>query len=266
MESVLRKWRALYGVYAQDWLAYKANGVIWILTDLVTAITMPLVWASAAKSGLIQGYDAASFTVYYLAMLMTVAFVTSHIMWEIGFEIKEGQFTTYLVRPMSFVQTMFVRNFAWRSIRFVMTIPFLIALYFAYGSMLQGATVFLGWQFWAAFLLGHFVSFSFVLALASLALYFQEATTIFELHYVPQLFLSGYMFPVALLPGWAQSLALWLPFYYTTGLPVDVLVGKVSPSQAVPLIGAQLLWVGVCFIAGHFLWRSGLKHYTGVGI
>ncbi|HCE01185.1 MAG TPA: hypothetical protein DER07_09105, partial [Armatimonadetes bacterium] len=69
----------MFAIYFQDGIAYRASGLIWITTDVVTAVTMPLVWASAAKGGYIQGFSAGDFVVYYLSMLMIASFVTSHI-------------------------------------------------------------------------------------------------------------------------------------------------------------------------------------------
>jgi ABC-2 type transport system permease protein len=266
VQRTLRKWRAIYGVFAQDWLAYKANGIIWILTDMVTAITMPLVWASAAGSGVIEGYNRADFTLYYMAMLLLGSFITSHMMWEISFEIREGQFSTYLVRPISFFQYTFVRNFAWRSIRFMMTLPFFFGLALAYWNLLPGAQIYIGWEFWVAVILGHCVSISIVLMMSMIALFIQEAIAVFELYYIPQLFLSGYMFPISILPEWAQNISKALPFYYTTGVPVELFVGRMDPQHALPLLGMQVLWIVIASTTARMLWRAGLKHYTGIGM
>lgn len=253
-------------VYAQDWLAYKANGIIWILTDMVTAITMPLVWASAAGSGAISGYSAGDFTLYYLAMLLLGSFITSHMMWEISFEIREGVFTNYLLRPFSFFQTMYVRNLSWRAIRIVMTIPFFLVLGACYWNLLQGAHVFLGWQFWASVILGHCVSISVVLMLSMIALFIQEAIAVFELYYIPQLFLSGYVFPIEVMPLWVQKLAHVLPFYYTTGVPVEMLVGRLKPEHSLTFLLGQIGWVVATTLIARVLWKAGLKHYSGIGM
>ncbi|MGL1465783.1 hypothetical protein ACSTI9_00195, partial [Vibrio parahaemolyticus] len=69
-----------------------------------------------------------------------------------------------------------------------------------YRPLLVGAHFYIGWEFWVSLILGHFVSFTFVIAFAMIALYVQEAQAIFELYYVPMLFLSGQLFPIAVLP------------------------------------------------------------------
>lgn len=268
MTSTLRKWRAIFAIFFQEGLAYRASGIIWIMTDLVTAVTMPLVWAkaSAITNGPIGGFSASDFVLYYLCMLMLGSFVTSHIMWDLATEIREGQFSAMLMRPISFFQYTFFRNLSWRIIRSSLFAPIFVVLLFAYSGYLKDATVNLHWEFWVSLVLGHLVSFTFVMMMAMIALMVQEAYSIFELYYVPMLFLSGQLFPVSILPGWAQILAKLFPFYFTTGAPTEILIGRVSGDAILPTLMTQLLWIVICYALSRALWRVGLKHYTGVGM
>lgn len=267
MSTALRKWRAVFGIYFQEGLAYRASGIIWILTDVTTAVTMPLVWANAnTAGGSIAGYRTSDFVLYYLCMLMLGSFITSHIMWELATEIKEGQFSTALLRPMSFFQLTYIRNISWRIIRCTLFAPFFLALLFMYRNLLGEATLNLGWEFWASFILGHFVSFTFVMMMSMLALFTQEVYSIFELYYIPMLFLSGQLFPISLLPPQVVSLAKIFPFYFTTGAPTEILIGRVRGTEAVQNIAIQIVWIGVAYGLSKILWKKGLRHYTGVGL
>jgi ABC-2 type transport system permease protein len=266
MLSTLRKWRAVFAIFFQDGIAYRASGLIWILTDVVVAVTMPLVWANASREGLIQGFSVSDFVVYYLCLLLLQSFITSHIMWELAMEIKEGNFSVALVRPISFYQFTFFRNLSWRIIRTILFAPIFVILLFAYRGFLGDAQVFLGWQFWASFLLGHLVSFCFVMMMSMLALFVQEAQAIFELYYIPMLFLSGQLFPVALLPDWGRTLALMFPFYFTVGAPTEILIGRTTGSDLTRTLLMQLGWVVGCYLVSKVLWKRGLRHYTGVGM
>jgi ABC-2 type transport system permease protein len=266
MELALRKWRAVFAIYFQEGLAYRASGIIWILTDVTTAVTMPLVWAHASKSGAIAGFKTSDFVLYYLCMLLLGSFVTSHIMWDLAMEIKEGQFSTALLRPMSFFQISYIRNLSWRLIRLSLFAPVFVLLVFLYRSLLGEATLNFGPEFWISLVLGHFVSFTVVMAMAMLALYTQEVYSIFELYYIPMLFLSGQLFPISLMPGWAVALAKFFPFYFTTGAPTEILIGRVAGDAAWRTIMIQLVWIAIAYVAGKILWRKGLRHYTGVGM
>jgi ABC-2 type transport system permease protein len=227
---------------------------------------MPLVWASAAQSGSIQGYTRADFVLYYLAMLTLGSFITSHMMWDIAMEIKEGQFTPYLIRPMSFQQVIFFRNLAWRVMRTSISLPMFVVLYFLYRGYLENAQVHLGWQFWCSVVLGHFVSLTFVLLMSNLALFVEEATSIFEIYYIPMLFLSGQIFPLAVLPDWARSLAYAFPFYYTTGVPTEILIGQLKGPEIERALWLQLAWIVGATIVGKLCWRKGLRYYNAVGM
>ena len=262
----MRKWRAIFSIYFQDGLAYRASGLIWVMTDLATAITMPLVWSHAAGNGLISGFSGSDFVLYYLSMLMMGCFITSHFMWDLATEIKEGQFSTALLRPISIYETTFLRNLAWRVMRSMIFLPIFVALLFGYHDLLKGAQIHLSPVFFAAVVGGHLVSFFFIMVMASLALFVEEVYSIFELQYVPLLFLSGQMFPVALMPPWVAKLAHVLPFYYTTGVPTEILVGRLSGQDALSAVLGQLIWISICIVLGRVLWKKGLMQYSAVGM
>lgn len=262
----IRKWWAVFSIYFQDGLAYRASGLIWITTDLVTAVTMPLVWASAAHGGPINGFSSGDFVLYYLCMLMLGSFITSHMMWDLAFEVREGVFTTSLIRPISFFQVMFFRNLSWRIIRSGLFGPFFVLLLFLFKGYVSEPHLFLGWQFWASLILGNLVSFSFVMMMSSLTLFVTEAASIFELYYVPMLFLSGQLFPVSVLPQWARNIAVLFPFYYTTGAPTEILIGRIGVGSMPSILATQVVWVAFSYLVGKVMWAKGLKFYTGVGM
>lgn len=266
MLSVLKKWFAFFLIYFKDGLAYRVNGVIWILTDAFTMFTMPLVWTSAMGPGGVAGFSKGDIVKYYLAMLMVSGFVVCHFMWELSMEIKDGQFSAQLVRPISVYQVYFIRNLSWRLIRMSLCVPFLLLFMWFYRDSLQGTQFYWGWQFWSSLILGHLLSFTTVMMLGFIALFVEEAMALFELYYFPMLFLSGQVVPVAMLPVWAQTLAKYLPFYYTTNLPVDIGIGRVNDTTALSGMAVQLLYITLTFGVSKVLWAKGLRQFSGVGL
>lgn len=262
----MRKAWALFAIYFQEGLAYRASGVIWVLTDVATAVTMPLVWATASKSGPIAGFGTSDFVLYYLCMLLLQCFVTSHVMWDFAMEIREGQFSNMLLRPVNWYLMAFVRNLAWRVFRPFLFLPFFFLFLWLYRGYLGDAHVYLAPSFWAAMILGHLVSFTFVTMLSMVALFTQEAMSIFELYYLPMLLLSGGVFPVSVLPGWAQNLAHVLPFYSTVGAPTDILVGRTSPERIGQVLLIQVAWIAFSYVGYRVLWAKGLRQYASVGM
>ncbi|MBL8066062.1 MAG: ABC-2 family transporter protein [Chthonomonadaceae bacterium] len=266
MQRAWRQSAALFRIYVQDGLAYKASGLIWLLTDVSTAITMPLVWLAASRTGLISGYSLNDIVTYYLAILGLGGFIVCHFMWDISWEIKDGTFSAHVLRPVSYLHFILVRNLSWRLVRSGLFLPAFALIVAGYWKYVSLSTVYLGWEFWVSVLLGHFVSVLFVTAFAMIALLTQEAQSIFELYYIPMLFLSGQLFPVDLFPKWAQNLAHVFPFYYTTGVPAEILVGRLSPEDSHMALAVQVGWIAVSYALYRILWRIGMRHYTGVGM
>lgn len=263
--SIAHGW-SVFKIFIMDGIAYPATGLIWVLTDGINVFTMPFVWAAVAKSGMVGGYTASQFVGYYLSMLLVASFVVSHFMWDISMEIKEGQFTNYLMRPVSYFGYMVCRNFSWRIVRTVLATPIFLLALLLYSSFLPSIELhFSGW-FWVSLLLGHFLSISFVLALSMIALFVQEATSIFELYYFPMLFLSGQIFPVNLLPDWARAISHATPFYYTSGVPVEILTGRIGVESVPQVLMGQCLWILFSVALFKWLWKLGLRHYVGTGM
>jgi ABC-2 type transport system permease protein len=263
----MRKWKAIVSIYLQEGFAYRVNGFIWILTDCVPAMIMPLVLiASMSSSGSIRGFTAGEIVAYYLMMLVVTNFVTSHFLWDLALEIKEGQFTVHLVRPVGYFAICFLRNLSWRLMRTTLFLPFLVVLIGFYWRYVPEISLHLSWQFFVCVILSHLVSFTFVLALSMLALFFQETRSIFELYYFPMLFLSGSLFPVKLLPEWAVRLAKFTPFYYTVNVPVELGLGILPASDAPRMMALQAVWIGFNLAVAKLLFFEGMKRYTAVGM
>jgi ABC-2 type transport system permease protein len=261
-----RQWKALLSIYFQEGLAYQAQGFIWVLTDGVTALIMPQVWLSAGGGRTIAGFTPSDFILYYLVMLLLTSFITSHFMWDISNEIREGTFSTHIIRPIPYMEFMIARNLAWRSIRTFLFLPLALLFVWAYSSQVTSGSFYLGWEVWVMVILGHILSVTSVTALAMIALYTEEAQALFELYYFPAYMLSGQLFPLSVMPDWVRVVAEWSPFYYTVAAPTELIIGKMNPSQAPAIFSVQIGWTIVSVLAYRVLFLRGMRRYTGVGM
>ncbi|MFN4032826.1 MAG: ABC transporter permease [Fimbriimonadales bacterium] len=267
MRSSLTKAFALLKIYIADSLAYRASAVIWMLTDVVHCLVMPLVWLSAYNGReAIAGYPPGEMVTYYVMIAFTTSFIVSHIMWELSMEIKEGVLSQWLLRPVPMLWRLIAQNLSWRAMRMALFVPVAGLALWYYSRFTTLSPLSLGWAFWLSVLLGHLVSFFTAYALAALAFWLQETQSVFSLYYAPMLLLSGWVAPLALMPSGLQGAALVLPFRYTTAVPVEIAIGKLQGEAMWEAIGLQLLWVLAGLAAAQVLWRKGLRQYTGVGM
>ena len=265
-----RKWRALVGMFVQDGLAYKANLIIWILTDAVTATAMPLIWlASYNGRGAIGGFSPSEMVLYYLVMLGLTGFIQSHVMWDMAADVKSGKFNIYLIRPLSFLVYMLASNLGWRAMRTLLTVPLLALVAFGFRHYLPdlGAGHYhIGPVFWLSVVLGHLVSFTLSYALGLLALWLYEVRSLFNFYYLPLIILSGQLAPLALLPSALTRFALWTPFPYTLAFPTDIFLGKLNLGRVEMGLFAQVVWIIISLLAASALWRGGVRRFAAFGI
>ncbi|MEP0766982.1 MAG: ABC-2 family transporter protein [Fimbriimonadia bacterium] len=267
MIALARKSYAYFRIILTEMFIYRGAAFLWIIADSMTALVLPLVWIAAASGeGYVGGLSVQQIVLYYVAALVLSQFVVSHMMWDIAYEIREGIFSAYLVRPMNYFWSQFVRNIAWRVGKLIMFLPLFVAMLVGYHSLLIGAKVHVSPLLIVVMILGHTLSFVNAFSLGLIALRTQEAYSIIRLYYLPEMFLSGRLFPLAMLPDWAATGAMFTPFRYTVAFPVEMMLGRVSDEAVLVGIGAQLCWIALMSGVGWVLWRTGLKTYTGVGM
>lgn len=57
-----------------------------------------------------------------------------------------------------------------------------------------------------------------------------RVAAIFDLYFAVELLLSGRVVPLDLLPDWARTVANWLPYQWAFGFPIEVMIGRLTPT------------------------------------
>lgn len=263
----LRAWWTVLGVYLQDNLAYRSQAVIWMLADAVPALVLPNLWLAGFQGReTIRGFTPSGLVWYYLVSLCLANVATSHVMWDIAREIQDGRFSAFLTRPFPYAAYQYAGNLSWRLMRAAFFVPILLLGLFLFRNVLRWEAYDLGPWFLFAALGGHVLSFLIAYSLGLLALFFTETRGIYLFYYLPMGFLSGELVPLAMLPDWARSLAHLLPFRYTLAFPAEIFLRRLGVQELLHGFLLQAVWVVLIGLAAGWLWRRGLRHYTGVGM
>ena len=264
----LRVWWACLLLFIQDSFVYRANAFIWMLTDVVTAVTMPLIWLSSYNGRHdIHGFSPSQMVVYYLVVLLVGSIVEAHVMWDMSYDIKQGKFNVHLIRPYSLMSYMFAANLGWRLVRTFVGLPAMALVAFAFRGYLPSTmSVNAGWQFWLAVVLGHVVSFSITYAIGLLSLWLYETKSLHHFYYLMSLIFSGQIAPIALFPAGLQTVARLLPFPYVIGFPASIFLRRISDHAIYEGYAIQVGWIITAMLLSTVLWRGGIKRYTAFGI
>src|SRR2546423_518216 len=108
-------------------------------------------------------------------------------------------------------------------------------------------------------------SFIFGYIIATLAFWATRMRTANTLWQRASFVFAGSIAPVALMPGWLQTMTYGLPFWYMVGAPTEILQGTVSPERAAFILAGQTVWVVVLYAGFRVMWRRGVRAYSAVG-
>lgn len=261
MSSVIRKAKVLLSAYYAHMLEYRAELYLWALSGTLPLILMG-VWTQAAQGGKF-GLTPIEFVRYFLAVFLIRQFTAVWVIYEFEKEVVEGRLSPRLLQPLDPVWHHVAGHLSERLARF----PFALALIGFFFILYPQA-------FWipspARFLLFLIVLvFAFALrfliqyTFAMFAFWTERAMAIEDFWFLFYLFLSGMIAPLKMFPAPIRQVVLWTPFPYLINFPASILTGL--PVE----IGRGLLvmfgWGVLFFVWNRWLWRRGLKQYSGMG-
>ena len=76
---------------------------------------------------------------------------------------------------------------------------------------------------------------------------------------------SGGVLPLEVFGSAGKVLLRYLPFQYTTYIPIHIILGTLSVPVMIQSVGTQLFWIGFFGVLARYVWRKGIKNYVSVG-
>lgn len=265
--SVVRRSRVLLSVYYAYMMEYRAEILLWALSNVFPLIMMG-IWMEVGRDG---RYEIApvDFARYFLAVFIVRQFTVVWVIWEMEYHIVEGKLSPYLLQPIDPVWRFFAGHVAERITRLPFSICFIVLFFVMFPS-----------AYWvphpaAAAVAVLFVVLTFLMRFimqytsSMLAFWVERASATEHLMWIFYLFLSGLMAPLELYDPTMRTIALYTPFPYLVWYPSRLLVSgfdgagvSVSLAQALTVMA---VWGFGYFVLNRWLWRLGLKHYSAMG-
>jgi ABC-2 type transport system permease protein len=105
----------------------------------------------------------------------------------------------------------------------------------------------------------------YLFTLGALNFWTTRTSALFELSIAIELLMSGRLVPLSLMPEWIQRASLFLPYRWTFLFPIEAMIGRLSSSEIVVGLLAQIGWVAVLALLIKLVWGRAIKRYTAVG-
>ena len=250
----------------QSQFQYRVATYLWLIGMLAEPIVYLVVWTTIAEQqgGSVQGITAGEFAAYYIiwTLVRNMNIVFTPYGWE--WRIREGELSAALLRPLHPLHDDLAGFAGWKVVTIVLWLPIAAVLWLVFDPVLDPSLAEVGVfavAIWGAYL----IRTMFLSLLGMITFWTTRVSAIFELAIALELLLSGRLVPLELMPGWAEKLALFLPFMWTFYFPIQALVGDYSTAELLGGLAAQAGWTVA--LTGLFLvaWRFAVRQYSAVG-
>jgi ABC-2 type transport system permease protein len=259
------KYLAILGMVPKVFMAYQ----IWFWVGLVlSTIGMAILYffwrAVYGTTEVIAGLTLNTTLSYILLAQVFRPLTDIDLIFEFGYNLREGGIIHQLLRPINFQGMYYAQNVGTLAMGMVLQIPLALVATFVFGLKWPADPA-----VWAAFLvsalLGYTALFFFVFCVACLTFYTTETWGLGVLFFGMSIFLSGGLVPLAMMPGWLQTVVLSIPFAQALAVPINILTG-ITPLSQVPHIWLiQAAWVIGLWLASNLIFRIAIRKVTVQG-
>jgi ABC-2 type transport system permease protein len=270
--AVMPPWRAalraaptLLRVGVAETVAYRVEFVIWMLTTTLPLIMLGL-WTSVAAEAPFAQFGQREFIAYYVATLIVRNLTGSWVVWQLNEEIRRGLLSFRLLRPVHPFVTYAATHLSSVPLRSLVAIPFALILLFTSARDILITDPVLLLILVASLLGAWLITFFMLIMIGAAALFMEKSVAVFDAYLGVFAVLSGYLVPLALLPGWVRAIADWTPFRFMLSFPVELAIGRYAgPAQALRDLALQWMWVVLVIGVALAVWRAGIRRYEAFG-
>ncbi len=261
MKKLIRKASTLLSVYYANMLEYRSELIFWVLAGSLPIIMMG-IWVEASESGKFA-FKSIDFIRYFFGVFLARQLSIVWVIYDFEKEVLEGKLSPKLLQPIDPIWHHVANHLSERCARmpFVLLLSILFFILYPQAFWLPNIANLLLFILAAmmAFALRFIIQYTF----AMFVFWTERAAALENLWLLFFLFLSGLIAPLDVFPEDLRNIVMWTPFPYMINFPASILVGL--PVDLTRGFLSLLAWFFIFLGTNRFLWRKGLKRYSGMG-
>jgi ABC-2 type transport system permease protein len=270
----LRTWWIILRVSVEERLVYRGDFALGTLMRFLPLVTQVFLWGAIFQAvgseggpATVAGYSYREMVAYYLLTQISRAFSSMPgLASNIALQIRDGQIKKFLVQPVDLIGFLLLGRMAHKLVYYVVAAgPFALVFFLCRGF-------FDGWPdpltlaaFAASLVMSFLLGFFLEAALGMVGFWFLEVSSLLFVYMLFSFFLSGHMFPLDMLPEWAQLPVRILPLNYLAYFPAAVYLEKIEGNDLVFGLVVEVLWIVFFIVLSRLMLHFGYKRYSGYG-
>jgi len=267
----VKKYWHVINIGIQNSLTYRINFLFRVVFGFIPLLATIYLWRAIyhgnPAGSSVSGYSLVQMISYYLIVTIVDAFTAvSEDDWQIAADIKDGNISQFLLKPINYLTYRLCLFFSGRMIYLMVSaLPlclfiFCLRKYFVLPPDPAAFGYFILSMIMTA-LLQFFTSY----AMAMLAFWVLEVSSFIFILFAFEYLASGHLFPLDILPPALKTALFYTPFPYQMYFPVSIYMGKTTGSALAQGLLIQALWVGAAYLVARFAWNQGIRRYAAVG-
>ena len=251
----------LLKVQYSNMLEYRVEIALWAVSGIIPFFMLN-IWTNNNLNESIN-INNTMLSRYFLSAFFVRQFSVVWVVFSFEEDALLGKLSPYIIQPLNPFFRYFTQHIAEQITRFPFAL--IIAIFFFLfnpESIWFPNLIFLFLSFISTFL-SFLIQFLIQSIIACLCFWTEKASSIERLFFIPTLFLSGLLAPVASFPNYVKSWIYFTPFPYLIDFPANLLSGNKTNISGGFIM--QILWIMLFFPLFIKLWYEGTKKYTAMG-
>lgn len=252
----------------KEWSVYRTHSMVSIFVGPVYFIVQYYIWnAVYHDKANINGMDLAQTLTYFGISALLSYLLMDFADWNLQMLVRTGKFLTFALRPLHHRFFALSQKFGHRVLGFIIEfVPCYIIFYFLFDIKLVPK-----YPVWAiiSIILAFFMNFYVNYTIGMTAFWLVQANGIRQVYQLLANLFSGTLIPLLFFPKVLQKAMFFLPFQYTSYVPIMVFTGSYSlggVTMSIPeIVGLQAVVLVLMIGLSEFIYRISIKRFCGVG-
>lgn len=265
---MLKKYYQIFKYCFIRTLQFRAEIIVYSFLDIIPFFVLFFLWG-AVYSGqtYINGYSYFDIVQYYIMVVFVQRITATYFEGWRSQEIRMGKIDYFLTRPFSYINEILSREIGGKIINLSISIPILTAFYFISIKIFSVPSIQLNLNNFFIFILlivsAYAIQIMVALWIVLLTFWFEGSSGLEHFKWIVLSLFSGSTIPYEFMPIWLQKIFDFLPFKYTSYVPIQLIMGKISLTYKDYL--SVILTLLVMFFITRILLKKALYKYSSAG-
>ncbi|MEO7298110.1 MAG: ABC-2 family transporter protein [Verrucomicrobiota bacterium] len=255
----------------QNMMVYRVNFLFRAAFGLIPLMATIYLWRKIYEGkeigSNVAGYSLAGMISYYLLVTIVDALTAvSEDDWQIAADIKDGNISQFLLKPIDYLIYRFCLFIAGRFIFVLVSlIPLGLFIFFMRKYLVAPANLETFGLFCISVTMTALLQFLMSYTMALLAFWVLEVSTFIFILFAFEYIAGGHLFPLDILPPQIAAVLNFTPFPYLLFFPISVYLGQIHGAALWQGIFIQTFWLITFYFLARFVWSRGIRKYSAVG-